>query len=98
MAVVVMVGAGVGGALITTSGGGTKLGGGGANLGGGGRFSGGGGGGLASSMILVSIGPLMTSITVRARPLSSAQPRMTCITMTTPMPTACFAGSRCCSA
>ena len=63
--VTVIVGAGAGGGLTMTSGGGTKLGGGGANLGGGGRFSGGGGGGLTSSMILVSIGPLMTSMTLR---------------------------------
>ena len=52
-----------------------NAGGGGGSLGGGGRFSGGGGGGgLTSSMILVSMGPLTTSTTLRAKPLSSAQP------------------------
>ncbi len=76
---VVIAGAGTGGGATTTSGGGTKDGGGGANFGGGGRFSGGGGGGFTSSMILVSIGALMTSTTLRARPLTSAQPSRMCI-------------------
>ena len=92
--------AGAGGGLRTTiSGGGTNEGGGGANFGGGGRFSGGGGGGgLTSSMILVSIGALMTSTTLRARPLTSAQPISRCISTTIPKPIACLPGLPCCSA
>jgi hypothetical protein len=82
-----MVGAGVGGGLTWISGGGTKDGGGGANFGGGGRFSGGGGGGgLVSSMILVSIGALMTSTTRCASPLTTAQPSSRCKARTIPMP------------
>ena len=97
--VVVIAGAGVGGGATTTSGGGTKLGGGGANLGGGGgRFSGGGGGGFTSSMILVSIGFLITSTTLRASPVTSAQPIRMCNRMTIPKPTTCLPGLRCCSA
>ena len=61
-------------------------------------FSGGGGGGLTSSMILVSIGALITSTTLRARPLTSAQPSKRCIASTTPIPTRCFVGLRCCCA
>jgi hypothetical protein len=94
--VVVITGATVGGGLTTTSGGGTKLGGGGANFGGGGRFSGGGGGGgFTSSMILVSMGPLITSTMRWAKPLSRAQPSNTCRPSTTPMPTICLPGLRC---
>jgi crotonobetainyl-CoA:carnitine CoA-transferase CaiB-like acyl-CoA transferase len=75
------------------------MGGGGASFGGGGgRFSGGGGGGLISSMILVSIGFLMTSTTLRAKPLTRAQPSSRCIKITIPMPSMCLPGLRCCSA
>ena len=92
-----MVGAAIGGGFTLTSGGGTKLGGGGANLGGGGRFSGGGGGGgLTSSMILVSIGALITSTRRCANPLSNAQPSNRCSTSTTLKPTMCLPGFRCC--
>ena len=88
---------GVGGGLTLTSGGGTNDGGGGANLGGGGRFSGGGGGGgLTSSMILVSIGALITSIMRCARPVTSAQPNSTCRATTMPKPIRCRPGLRCC--
>ena len=94
----VIVGAGVGGGVTTTSGGGTNDGGGGSVFGGGGRFSGGGGGGLTSSMILVSMGALMISTTLRARPLTRAQPSSRCMSKTTPMPTMCLVGLRCCCA
>jgi len=57
-----MVVCGGGGACTCTSGGGTKAGGSGVNLGGGGNSItlGGGGGALTSSMILVSMGALIT--------------------------------------
>ena len=65
---------GAGGGLATwISGGGTNDGGGIAIFGGGGRFSGGGGGGgLTSSMILVSIGALITSTILWPNPLTRA--------------------------
>ncbi len=94
--VVVIVGAAMGGGFTLTSGGGTNEGGGGANFGGGGRFSGGGGGGgLASSMILVSIGALMTSIIRCANPFIMAQPNKRCRATTIAKPSACRLGARC---
>src|SRR5947209_7703988 len=61
-------------------GGATILGGGG----GGGRLS--GGGGLTSSITLVSIGPLITSTTLVARPVTSAYTMMMCNTITNAIP------------
>jgi hypothetical protein len=59
------------GTWMLISGGGMKGGGGAASFGGGGGGVS-GGGFLISSMILVSIGGLITSMTLRARPLMSA--------------------------
>ena len=59
---------------------------------------GGGGGGFTSSMILVSIGPLMTSTTLRASPFSSAQPSTMCSSTTTASPVMCLPGFLCCDA
>src|SRR5258708_22915865 len=81
----VMVGAGVVcGIWMLISGGGMNGGGGAASFGGGGGGTS-GGGFLISSMILVSIGCFMTSITLPARPVTSAYPITMCSTMTAAM-------------
>jgi hypothetical protein len=70
------------------SGGGMNGGGGAASFGGGGTTSGGGGGFLTTSSItLTSIGPLTTSTTLRASPLTIAQAIKMCSSTTAPMPT-----------
>ena len=94
MVTVVIVGAVcVMGTWMFTSGGGMKGGGGVASLGGGGGGVS-GGGFLISSMILVSIGALMTSTTFRANPVTSAQPSNRCRPTTMAMLGMCLAGLR----
>src|SRR5271163_2202697 len=91
LVVVVITFTGTTGVCIWTSGGGMNGGGGVLSLGGGGGCS--GGNSLVSSMILVSTGSLITSTTLRARPVTSAYIKTTCSSTAMEIPVRFFVGS-----